>query len=472
MANIVFNNYTPVEEEDAGEIEIKAGMFFDGTKNNQRNTYIRKEREKKKNGVKYDEDAVKEYPFGFDKDSYLNDYSNVVRMYPFYTSAKTIYIEGIGTLNGDTDTTEAYLIGTGPTGIRAKVRTGCEELKKIIPINSIVNVTLDVFGFSRGAAAARAFVNEITKPSYASKNSGLFYTDIDGIGVPTKKLPANGTFGLLCQGDNITIKSIKINVVGLYDTVSSYGGNFENDNSSKADIEELGLSSIIRRNVMSVIQLAAGHEWRKNFNLTTIQSVGKKGLEVTLPGAHADIGGCYEDETFTQNHNESVNPARVINDPTEYSKLANEKRKPFYDAGWYRGEQLKISDHSNKYVNHIDLIGVRYIDKRYSYIPLHFMCSLSKNKGANFKDSVMEKYKIPAKAGNGIHLLHYVKLKLEKYILDVEKSDFQNRNKISYKNYLDLINEKKLINGFIHWSATEKTGHDPRESKTRTKIFG
>ena len=473
MANITFGNYSPEEEKDTGEIEIRLGVFFDGTLNNERNTYIRLEKEKKKKGLKYDEKAVKQDPWGFDKDSYLNDYSNVARMYHFYTSASPIYIEGIGTLNGDTDTTAGYVTGMGVTGIRAKVRKGCEKVKEKISANTKVNITLDVFGFSRGAAAARAFVNEIIKPGYNASSTEYGYVDHDGYSVNSRKLPARGHLGLLCEQNSIIIKSLKIQVVGLYDTVSSYGVNFEDDNTAKMDVADLGLSSISNNSVKNVIQLAAGHEWRENFNLTSIETTGNKGLELTLPGAHADVGGCYENATYEQYHSVPVSPAKVINDQNEYNKLANEKRQPLINQGWYLDKELTIGAHTNKYVNHIGLDGKRFIDKRYSYIPLYFMCQLSDEKDAKFNlGGVSQKFLVPEKAGNGEHILHYVKTKLSSFISAVKSSDPSKRKQISYKNYLDFTNEKKLINMYVHWSATGKTGHSPRSDGKRKIVPG
>lgn len=473
MANITFGSYSPSEDENDDAIEIRLGFFFDGTLNNERNTYIRKEKEKKKKGEKYDTKAVKEDPWGFDKDSYLNDYSNVARMYHFYTSAPFIYIEGIGTLNGDTDTVAGYTMGLGKTGIREKIRKGCEKLREKLTPGTTVNITVDVYGFSRGAAAARAFVNEITKSSYDATLTEYGYMDLDGYSVNEKKLPARGYLGYLCHSDGIIISGLKVHFVGLYDTVSSYGGNFENDNSSASDKRELGLSAISGPKVMNVVQIAAGHEWRSNFNITTIESTAGKGLEVVFPGAHADIGGCYESETFKQYHRSSVSPARVINDNNQYNTLANQKRQVYIDEGWYLDKQITIAPHSNKYVNYVGLQGERFIDKRYSYIPLHFMCSLSTEKGSSFSvNGVTEKFKIPEKAGNGSHILHYVKSKLEQYVSAVKNAEFSKRKQISYKTYLDFENEKKLINQYVHWSATEKIGHGPRPNRIRKPIYG
>ncbi|MET3036297.1 DUF2235 domain-containing protein [Chryseobacterium sp. NRRL B-14859] len=457
MSNVVFGNYTPPEEEDDGIQEVVIGVFFDGTLNNERNTYLRKEYQKKKAKQPYDKEAADAYPvFNYDADSYENDFSNVARMYHFYDNKNqnSIYVEGIGTENGArTDSTKGYTTGTGDTGVPAKVSAGCksvaEKIKSFATRKKTVNLFLDVFGFSRGAAAARHFIHEVTK----SKEG---------------KSPARGELGKLLEAYTIKINKFQIRFVGLYDTVSSYGLDFNND------VGDLGLDSIRNSSVKNVVQLAAGHEWRTNFSLTNIESAGERGKEFILPGAHADVGGCYENEVFKQNHSPSVIPGRVINDQNEYNRLAESKKQVFVDQGWYQKDQLKIGPHSNKYVNHIFLQGERYIDKRYSYIPLHFMCQMAKEKKSEFNTSSLEfKFQIPQKAGqNGVHLLSYVKSRLQKYIDETKNLSTLERSRISYKKYLDFENEKKLINYYVHWSATGKLGHSPRSDGKRKIING
>ena len=45
-------------------------------------------------------------------------------------------------------------------------------------------------------------------------------------------------------------------------------------------------------------------EFRENFDLTNIDSAGFKGLEITLPGVHSDIGGSY------RNYTEGIDPEK------------------------------------------------------------------------------------------------------------------------------------------------------------------
>jgi T6SS, Phospholipase effector Tle1-like, catalytic domain len=117
-------------------------------------------------------------------------------------------------------------------------------------------VVFDLFGFSRGAALARHFVNLIHAwpeiwPPVAKAN---------------------------------------IEFVGLFDTVGSF---YVPGNSENFDFN-LHLHS---QSANHVVHLTAFHEIRKNFPLTSIRSA--QGLPVNftekaMPGVHSDVGGGYE----------------------------------------------------------------------------------------------------------------------------------------------------------------------------------
>lgn len=485
--NISFGNYTPPDKTVQGIDELTLAVLFDGTLNNKRNTYIRKEKEKKKKGLSYDKDAVKDDPWGVDKDSYENDYSNVARLQEFYLLGKNkaLYVEGIGTLDGDTDTLGGYLTGTGETGIRAKVRLGCEKVfNEVLKLKSTkVNLVLDVFGFSRGAAASRAFVNEVTKGSYTaskvwdSEQNKWDYYDLDLKKVDKEQLPKRGHLGLLFEKNKIEINTVKIRFVGLYDTVSSYGINFEDDTTDKDDVREINLKSIGDSAVKNVVQIAAGHEWRKNFNLTNINSAGSKGIQYILPGCHCDIGGAYENGYFEQIHFVKIEKdgkdalMRYGSGSKQFEPYKEKYKNELVNSGWYKPDQLKYVMTTDDY--NIIYKGTRYIDQRYSFLSLHFMCEFAKEKDAGFDiDGIKKKFKIPEKAGDKEHILNYVKKKLEEYIQAVKNTEDYKRSSISYKKHLDFTNEKILINTNLHWSATDKTGHGPRANKIRKIIDG
>ncbi|WP_128332114.1 DUF2235 domain-containing protein [Apibacter sp. HY039] len=464
MADIQFGEYTPGEGNKQIQ-DLTLGIFFDGTLNNRRNTYIRKEKEKKKKGLSYDKEAVKEDPWAFSdslsKDSYNNDYSNVARMADYYKDGKdmAVYIEGPGTQDGKTDTVTDYLTGTGDTGVRMKVRRACEKIADKVDKNVELTLTLDVFGFSRGAAGARNFIHEITKPAYKAKRERMTFKDSFDKIVSYENLPRFGHLGYLLQEKNVTVKSISIRFVGLYDTVSSYGVNFDDD------VKDLNLNSLGNWRVSHVVQLAASDEWRKNFNCTDISSAGEKGREYLIPGAHADVGGCYESGWFEQAH-------KVAGGRTQIDA----EKKSLISRGWYKEKELKLAEVYHNEVISYEWIGKRYIDNRYSYITLHLMCQLASEKKAEFDLIEMRKlnnFPIPLKTSDGkTHILGYVKSRLDNYIEAVKKVSPRQGAKIRYQDYLDFTNEKILRNGYVHWSATGKTGHGARSDNKRKIITG
>lgn len=287
--------------------------------------------------------------------SLMNDYTNVARMWKCCNEKYCIYIEGIGTLDKEKDVDAGFQYGSGKTGIRAKVRKGCEELaKKVVSeknknrknkIKSI-ELTIDVFGFSRGAAAARNFIYEINFPdkrkgdspvrkfgkkivqytdsygniqyattneyafSYYDKEKNLLNEDllIEG------KMPKLGYLGyyLLEKGlskEELDIIKLNIRFIGIYDTVSSHKevgdlnwykmayhaikhtalDYFDND------VEQLQLNSL--GNFRKIVHFTAMNEHRKNFALTKLPFNNEKYIEKAFPGVHCDIGGAYEIET-------------------------------------------------------------------------------------------------------------------------------------------------------------------------------
>lgn len=123
--------------------------------------------------------------------------------------------------------------------------------------NSFVEkIIIDVFGFSRGAAAARHFVSLLNAKTRPLK---------ERLGTPQAE--------------------IIIKFVGLFDTVSSYGLR------SSDNVKALGLA--LECVPKKVVHLTAGNEYRAHFSLTDITSSLGAGYELTLPGVHSNIGGSY-----------------------------------------------------------------------------------------------------------------------------------------------------------------------------------
>jgi hypothetical protein len=166
------------------EIEAQDEVAYDNMKSKDRKRI--EELMKNQNRTKDEEEELKAFS---EKDRYLvgskfngtgtdtsfsNDYTNVARMFYCCKEEYAIYVEGMGTEDNEKDSDGGFMFGSGKTGIRNRVRLGCEKLAEKILIEKnknsdkiLTKITVDVSGFSRGAASARNFVYEINKkPSY------------------------------------------------------------------------------------------------------------------------------------------------------------------------------------------------------------------------------------------------------------------------------------------------------------------
>src|SRR5690606_37799815 len=104
--------------------------------------------------------------------------------------------------------------GRGQTGVIAKVSRSVKKIAELLrtfashnPGCVIAALELDLFGFSRGAAAARHLANEVLK-----QKNGLLDAMID-----RRQLPLSPQF----TWDN---GCVSLKVIGLFDTVAAIGG--------------------------------------------------------------------------------------------------------------------------------------------------------------------------------------------------------------------------------------------------------
>jgi hypothetical protein len=358
----------PLDEKkkDKQPVKLRVSVFFDGTGNNKYNTDER---------VLHD----KKHPFvpKLFTGSYENDYSNVARLHDCLSKIneefdinKKIYIEGIGTRTKGYDSILGTALGTGSTGIinrngklgDGKVNAGLVELldavkTKVDKDNETITVLrIDVFGFSRGAAAARTFIH---------------FSMIDAEHKIKTKL----------QSEGVSVSNVEVYFSGLFDTVASFGFNHKDDTG------DLHLDAI--SNSVNVLHLVAKDEHRKNFPLTNIKSKGAK--EILLPGVHSDVGGCYTDfmeekdlvlmeltnpEIYTAGKSVSGLQIYELKQANE-RKLKAEKNR-LEKEGWYDKGELDIS-------NNFQLIANREnIRNTYSLIPLAIMKKYSKDKGLKY----------------------------------------------------------------------------------------
>ncbi|KLT67168.1 DUF2235 domain-containing protein [Pedobacter sp. BMA] len=467
MTSVQLGAYTP-KNNTVEYLDINLGIFFDGTKNSKTNT-----EERQKNSA-----AFNKYGKDDDESSYWNDWSNVARLWDQYDKSKSLYIEGIGTEDRKEDSTIGYAFGSGDTGIRGKVRIGCEKIvnEKIVKIlkanatKKLRSITLDVFGFSRGAAAARNFVYEIGKSEYRAsivvepRSGTISKFDSDGKPTGLDVLPACGHLGLTLSqaGYKITANQIKVRFLGVFDTVSSYS-KYISPTPNFNDVEELHLNAIGR--AQAVVHFIAEDEHRQNFSLTRVNT----GKEKSFPGVHSDVGGSYDTGKEVKEELETSWTSKFNLDPF---------KKNLIDQAWYKESELEITGGFAYWA----LKGTRFIKKEYSYIPLHFMGEYGKNNSApiNLQALTDSKYII-----SDDPLLVRVKGYLKDYVMGNGapyrfKSLAQLDQKyagarIPEKNLAEYQQERKkqedlrvLRNKYLHWSARrEGIGMDPNSDGKR-----
>ncbi|MCY1220655.1 hypothetical protein D9M72_326790 [compost metagenome] len=521
------------------ELELTFGVFIDGTLNNKTNTELRR---KYRNGgvenltddqisksVKRDEEAYKklmkggvpanpteyeQYLIGshrtyMDKmgtdNSYSNDYTNVARMWKYCDKEYRIYVEGMGTDDKQKDSQDGFAFGAGLTGVRAKVRKACEimsnkineEKRKGNNRNKVLTkITIDAFGFSRGAASARNFVHEVNvKKEYEPKPFSMpdgYYPinpysegmpvrkyrrtigDADGLEINSEilvegKLPRMGHLGYsILKNTDITPEELEditlvVRFVGIYDTVSSYGesggrlgeydvnGELKDDGFFKKaatevvsthfddDVEELQLNNL--GYFQKMVHFTAKDEHRKNFSLTRIRQIKDRAIEKNLPGVHCDIGGAYETETEYKDEIETSNHKPLW----QLKSYMNE----LIAGGWFKDDQIEIN---NKFWNFMTsslvyrkLSGTRYLKKEYSYLPLHFMEEFgkeimkTKEKSNALIDDLTIQYSV-----EGHPLLVSAKSYMEGYMKDeIPEWDFVSDEELA-KRRQDRINRENL----------------------------
>ncbi|EKB62065.1 T6SS phospholipase effector Tle1-like catalytic domain-containing protein [Bergeyella zoohelcum] len=449
-------------------LEISLNLFFDGTGNNKSNTEVRKV-----GNNYYKKHSNKK------NDSYENEFSNVARGFdatdPSAENQVTEYIEGIGTENLSSDNiVSGQGLGMGRTGVIAKVTKACmkaaAKLKRYRG-KKIDLLKVNVFGFSRGAAAARHFVHLACTPPRISYSQGknilkvfppyhfpeaiLSITDSDGTKLPF--IHKYGYFGAQLINSEMSIKKIVFNFVGLYDTVASFGVRHSNDTT------DLGLDAINKANF--VLQLASDDEYRKNFRLTNINSTNLHGLEFTLPGVHSDIGGAYRngwEEPENSMHRYEEKTLFKSKNRSECERFQN----ILIDEGWFTFEQLRIKPISKSKIpgkRHLpayySLIGKRILSNHYDKIPLNIMFHYSKQFGIKYLETIIK----------NTHNIVGTLVPIYNQLLTYTNACNQKRNDyvkgrisgnyiIDMKtiNYLDFIKEedlKKLRNEYLHWSV-------------------
>lgn len=182
--------------EKTEKVKLRIGVFFDGTGNNKFNSdevyYRQKLPIDDANPPKVLITTKEGKPFEAETgSSYWNSYTNISLLHDLYVEKRNNkkgisyydlqikhYVEGIGTKEKEPDDILGAALGESKMGVVERVKEACREIsqkinsefEKIRQQNNnqktrfeIEEIKFDVFGFSRGAAAARHFCNEVLK---------------------------------------------------------------------------------------------------------------------------------------------------------------------------------------------------------------------------------------------------------------------------------------------------------------------
>lgn len=490
---------TPTKE--TRKVNITMGIFFDGTKNNKYNIDFG---DNIKKGWRYLTSKVKT------TESYESSYSNVAKLWDMYyvnnkvnaDSIAKVYIEGPGTSSPERDWNSRFKdeegfvsskegdstggsgFGNGQTGINAKVERACElicqKLSSLIKQTRITldTLTLDVFGFSRGAAEARCFVNCIEKDkrqiadvirSVPASSMGGYYTytvtadEIRNYKVCLRnKLP--GRFKKI---------NIKVRFMGIFDTVSSFTPEFSISPDFTNDVKELALNiPSFMPSVEEIVHFVAADEYRKNFSLTTIDSASN-GMQVVLPGAHSDVGGGYN-----EHEKEKIILEGSWTDSKReyrgYMSLEELKRESWLPPTWNKSYPTFMPDGSVR--DYKDTM--RHVFNDYARIPLYAMWFLSiKKSKLLYKANAMDKeYSLRDKKLIQVRTLIMGKINNNKKLYEI-RWDSKGAKPKGRLYFVGTGEEKKLIHSiraeYIHLSAHRSTWpvHPHEATKDNRRIF-
>nr|ELR5199671.1 DUF2235 domain-containing protein [Providencia rettgeri] len=174
---------------------------------------------------------------------------------------------------------QAYLDAVSPNNNQQTARLHAiekllEPIKKKVPDSQckIVAIKLFVYGFSRGAAEARAFVSWLDE---------LLSSNLLGF-------PAGTLLGV----------KVSVEFLGIFDTVPAVGianvvPGFTGHNGWAGQTQPLPQSGLIKK----CCHFVAAHEQRQAFSLDSIRTAEGNYLpntvEVVYPGMHSDVGGGY-----------------------------------------------------------------------------------------------------------------------------------------------------------------------------------
>ncbi|WP_434666490.1 phospholipase effector Tle1 domain-containing protein [Paraburkholderia sp. A3BS-1L] len=190
-----------------------------------------------------------------------------------------------------------------------------------IPSPKLVEVFIDVFGFSRGAAEARVFCNWLDE---------------------------------CCDGDTLAQVKTHIRFLGIFDTVAAVGlgpaaSRWTNGHEAWGEAKNLRISPRVRH----CEHYVAMHEQRESFPLEDVKTPGDelppRCRQFRFPGMHSDLGGGYLPGEQGKNGGDDENklariPLNMMYLAAKAAKVPIDIRNATIRDGWDAfviGEQLQ-----------------------------------------------------------------------------------------------------------------------------------
>lgn len=202
--------------------------------------------------------------------------SNIAKLFdahkPFSKDINPYYIPGVGTPYseiGDSGGKLGMALGAGAgKRIKKALELLDQEIAKVPAAQKIRLINITVFGFSRGAAQARAFIRDLAKLCQAEGEAYLY------------------------KG-----KPLRIAFAGLFDTVCSAYNTEPNAKESyfgghNGWAEGMQIPPMVEQTV----HMNAAHELRRRFPLDSTRidaNYPDNTVEIWYPGVHSDVGGGY-----------------------------------------------------------------------------------------------------------------------------------------------------------------------------------
>jgi hypothetical protein len=417
----------PPDEPENSDLNVIIGLFFDGTNNSRFNTEVgykeiikelerRKKTEKDVDFEKVLEDfqngTSKAKDYIEDGSSYVDDYSNIVYLFDMYTdetdAENTIvlkhYIQGIGP---ETTVDDQYNIGEdsykkdsilekgsaalgGRSSITDRRNLGIQVVVRKIKDTldekkqKINKITFDLFGYSRGATVARTFCNELKKeaslkyssvyePNKFFKSAGGYFAEV--------------FFEIIVENDiakfKDTFPQIDFRFLGLFDTV---------DKTVSPPKPSISLKEC--EAFCCHITAHPEDEYRKNFPL--VKSDAPFGVDLTLYGAHADVGGGYANRKYSQIIDRYVllnaenTSERLIKLKDQFSKQFALIKEDLNFIENYKQLNINKQECHRDYqkVVKLELIDSRYIENSIHKVSLNAMIKIAKMFNIQFDDEL------------------------------------------------------------------------------------